>query len=177
MKQCLLLMAAALLASCASVPRDAGLTEVQQAVSARTQQDVTLKPDDERLRAMLQDELTADEAVAIAMANNPRLQVTLAELGIARADLIEASTIANPIFEFELRVPGEPYRPYELRLAQIAHRPDPAPAPPRCRPRRVRRRADARDLGGAAVRARTCARRTTTSLAAIAARGAERARS
>ncbi|MFL6246179.1 MAG: TolC family protein, partial [Thermoanaerobaculia bacterium] len=27
-------------------------------------------------------------------------------------------TIANPIFEFELRIPGEPYRPYELRLAQ-----------------------------------------------------------
>ena len=54
---------------------------------------------------MLQDELTADEAVAIAMANNPRLQVTLAELGIARADLIEASTIANPLFEVEMRFP------------------------------------------------------------------------
>jgi cobalt-zinc-cadmium efflux system outer membrane protein len=67
---------------------------------------------------MLQDELTADEAVAIAVANSPRLQVELAELGIARADLIDASTIANPVFEFELRVPGEPYRPYELRLAQ-----------------------------------------------------------
>ena len=76
------------------------------------------RPIDERVAAMLQDELTADEAVAIAMVNNPRLQVTLAELGIARADLIEASTIANPIFEFELRFPGEPYRPYELRLAQ-----------------------------------------------------------
>src|SRR5688572_22772617 len=52
------------------------------------------------------------------MVNNPRLQITLAELGIARADLIEASTITNPVFEFEIRFPGEPYRPYELRLAQ-----------------------------------------------------------
>jgi outer membrane protein, heavy metal efflux system len=67
---------------------------------------------------MLQSELTADEAVAIAVARNPRLQVALADLGIARADLIEASTITDPVFEFELRVPGEPYRPYELRLAQ-----------------------------------------------------------
>jgi cobalt-zinc-cadmium efflux system outer membrane protein len=117
MKQ-FVLMATALLGACASVPHDAGLREVQQAVSMRTQQDLSLQADDERLRAMLRDELTADEAVAIAMANNPRLQVTLAELGIARADLIEASTVANPIFEFELRIPGEPYRPYELRLAQ-----------------------------------------------------------
>jgi cobalt-zinc-cadmium efflux system outer membrane protein len=123
MKRALILTASVLLAACASVPRDAGLSDVQQAVSTRTQQNVqwdaeAASIDDERVRAMLRDELSADEAVAIAMANNPRLQVRLAELGIARADLIEASTIANPIFEFELRIPGEPYRPYELRLAQ-----------------------------------------------------------
>ena len=118
MKRMMMLTATVLLGACASVPRDAGLSEVQQAVSARVHQDMSLQADDERVRAMLQDELSADEAVAIAMANNPRLQVTLAELGIARADLIEASTIANPVFEFELRIPGEPYRPYELRLAQ-----------------------------------------------------------
>lgn len=109
---------AALLASCASVPRDAGLSDVQQTVAVRANQTLEWTQDGERVRAMLQDELTADEAVAIAVANNPRLQVMLAELGIARAELIEASTIANPVFEFELRVPGEPYRPYELRLAQ-----------------------------------------------------------
>ena len=109
---------AALLASCASVPRDTGLAEVRRTVAARANQTLEWKENDERTRAMLQDDLTADEAVAIAIANNPRLQVTLAELGIARADLIDASTIANPLFEFELRVPGEPYRPYELRLAQ-----------------------------------------------------------
>ncbi|HEV7767697.1 MAG TPA: TolC family protein [Thermoanaerobaculia bacterium] len=118
MKRVVMFCSVALFASCASVPRDAGLTDVQQAVTTRTNQSLEWTANDERLRAMLQDELTAEKAVAIAIANNPRLQVTLAELGIARADLIEASTIANPIFEFELRVPGEPYRPYELRLAQ-----------------------------------------------------------
>ena len=109
---------AAMLASCASVPRDAGLSNVQQAVAARTSQTLEWSANEERVRSMLADELTADEAVAIAIANNPRLQVTLAELGIARADLLEASTITNPVFEFEWRVPGEPYHPYELRLAQ-----------------------------------------------------------
>ena len=114
---------AAALTSCASVPRDAGTNEVQQALAQRGAPAVSWNAqpstsDDERVAAMLQDELTPDEAVAIAMLNSPRLQVTLAELGIARADLIEASTISNPVFEFEIRFPGEPYRPYELRLAQ-----------------------------------------------------------
>jgi cobalt-zinc-cadmium efflux system outer membrane protein len=114
---------ALLLASCASVPRDAGLSDVQQAIAQRGAPAVewNAQPataDHARVAAMLQDELTADEAVAIAVINSPRLQVTLAELGIARADLIEASTISNPIFEVEIRYPAEPYRPFELRLAQ-----------------------------------------------------------
>ncbi len=109
--------------SCASVKRDAGVSEVQNAITTRGAPNVewraeTTTTDHERVGAMLQDELTADEAVAIAMLNSPRLQVTLAEVGIARADLIEASTITNPVFEFEIRFPGEPFRPYELRLAQ-----------------------------------------------------------
>jgi cobalt-zinc-cadmium efflux system outer membrane protein len=64
------------------------------------------------------DGLTADQAVALAMKNNPRLQIALAENGIARADLMQASTIANPLLEIELRFPGDPYRPYEFRFAQ-----------------------------------------------------------
>lgn len=119
----LLGLTAVLLTSCVSVPRDAGTSDVQQAVAQRGGPSVewNAQPstaDHQRVAAMLQDELTPDEAVAIAMLNSPRLQVTLAELGIARADLIEASTITNPVFEFEIRFPGEPYRPYELRLAQ-----------------------------------------------------------
>jgi cobalt-zinc-cadmium efflux system outer membrane protein len=110
-----MLLASALVMSCASVPRDAGFADVQQAVASRLSSSTSWNAD---VHAMLEDAVTADEAVAIALTNNPRLQMTLAELGIARAELIEASTIANPIFEFELRVPGEPYRPYELRIAQ-----------------------------------------------------------
>jgi cobalt-zinc-cadmium efflux system outer membrane protein len=116
-------VAAFVLTSCVSVPRDAGTNDVQQAIAQRGVPGVewNAQPataDHERVAAMLQDELTADEAVAIAMVNSPRLQVTLAELGIARADLVEASTISNPIFEVEVRYPAEPYRPFELTLAQ-----------------------------------------------------------
>ncbi len=116
-------IAALLLTSCVSVPRDAGTNDIEQALAQRGAPAVAWNAqpataDHERVAAMLADELTADEAVAIAMLNSPRLQVTLAELGIARADLIEASTISNPIFEAEIRYPAEPYRPFELSLAQ-----------------------------------------------------------
>jgi cobalt-zinc-cadmium efflux system outer membrane protein len=116
-------LGALLLSSCVSVPRDAGTNDVQQAIAQRGGPAVewNAQPattDHERVAAMLQDELTADEAVAIAMVNSQRLQVTLAGLGIARADLIEASTISNPLFEAEIRYPAEPYRPFEVSLAQ-----------------------------------------------------------
>ena len=117
------LAVAMLVTSCASVPRDSGLSDVQTDVAARTSQNIGWNPQpnaagDPRLRAMLQEPLTADRAVAVAMANNPRLQVILSDLGIARADLIEASTIRNPIFGAEVRFPASPFRPYELTLTQ-----------------------------------------------------------
>lgn len=118
------LIAVALFASaCASVPRDAGTSDVQQAVAARTNQTVEWKAepsaaDDPRIRELLAGELTADKAVTVAMVNNPRLQATLAELGIARADLLQASIVRNPLFEAEIRFPRDPFRPFELRLAQ-----------------------------------------------------------
>ena len=44
------------------------------------------------------DGLTSQEAVAIALWNSPSFQATLADLGIARADLAEAGLLRNPVF-------------------------------------------------------------------------------
>ena len=124
MKRISFALVVALLASaCASVPRDAGVDDVRKAVAERTNQTVQWaaqpsETDDPRVRALLQNELTADNAVAVAAANSPRLQATLAELGIARAELLQASLVRNPLFEAEIRFPRDPFRPYELRLAQ-----------------------------------------------------------
>ncbi len=56
----------------------------------------------------LDDGLSEDEAVAIALWNNPALQAELAALGLARADVIEAGQLRNPnltmIFPFSSRV-------------------------------------------------------------------------
>ena len=43
------------------------------------------------------DGLTQEEAVAIALWNSPSFQATLVDLGIARADLVEAGLLRNPI--------------------------------------------------------------------------------
>jgi outer membrane protein, heavy metal efflux system len=47
---------------------------------------------------VVDDGLTQEEAVAIALWNNPDFQVQLADLGLARADLLEAGLLQNPIF-------------------------------------------------------------------------------
>jgi cobalt-zinc-cadmium efflux system outer membrane protein len=46
----------------------------------------------------LADGLSEDEAVAVALWNNAELEAALAELGLARADLVEAGLIRNPVF-------------------------------------------------------------------------------
>ena len=105
-----------LLGSCVTVPRDGGLPDVQRELRARGNQTVELTPpataDDERVLATLRTrKLDTETAVGIALMNNPQIQIELAQLGLARADLLEASTIRNPILGGEIRFPGSPVRP------------------------------------------------------------------
>ncbi len=46
---------------------------------------------------VVDDGLTQDEAVAMALWNNPDFQVQLADMGFARADLLEAGLLRNPV--------------------------------------------------------------------------------
>lgn len=48
----------------------------------------------------LDDGLSADESIAVALWNNAQFQATLADLGLSRADLVEAGLLRNPIFSF-----------------------------------------------------------------------------
>jgi outer membrane protein, heavy metal efflux system len=113
------------LAGCASVPRDSGFADVRAAVLAETQQPVAWDPtrpiqppDDGDLVALLQEPLTVDRAVQIAFAHNRDLQATLEGLGLARAHLMQASTIRNPVVHGEIRLPGDPRRPFEIGISQ-----------------------------------------------------------
>jgi cobalt-zinc-cadmium efflux system outer membrane protein len=85
----------------------AHLTErVGQTVPCSTGQEaVTLPPG-----ASLDDGITEDEAIAIALWNNAAFQELLADLGIARGDLIQAGLLPNPEFVYFFQVPDKPFK-------------------------------------------------------------------
>ena len=118
-------VAAALLAGgCASVPSDAGLGDVQKRIKEAGGQPLAWSPaqpveppSDERLRPLLEGELTVERAVEIALANNRGLLATLEGLGVARADLIVASTVRNPVLDAEVFFPSGA-NPFEVGITQ-----------------------------------------------------------
>ena len=86
-------------AGCASTNGAPTPRDVDAAIRARTAE-ARLRLDDEAALppdVNLADGLTQEEAVAIALWNSPSFQATLADLGIARADLAEAGLLRNPI--------------------------------------------------------------------------------
>jgi outer membrane protein TolC len=105
---------AALLGGCASFSPDGGLAPVQQAAKERLGSDVQwVKTDedqravDQRVAELLKQPLTADAAVQIALLNNRGLQASLQDLGIAEADLVQASRLPNPGFSIARLTRGE----------------------------------------------------------------------
>jgi cobalt-zinc-cadmium efflux system outer membrane protein len=100
-----------LLGGCATVPRAAGFPDVAKEVAERTDgQRVHWNqgtPDDQSVRAsvreMLRKELSADEAVQVALLNNRNLQATYAELGVAQAEVVRAGLLKNPVFDGDLK--------------------------------------------------------------------------
>ncbi|HKV08630.1 MAG TPA: TolC family protein, partial [Thermoanaerobaculia bacterium] len=116
---------ALLAAGCASVPRDAGVGDVKKAVAERSGPTLAWSPEqpieppsDETLRPLLEAELGVERAVEIALTHNRDLLASLEELGVARADLIAASTVRNPLFHGEVRFSGNPGNPFEIGITQ-----------------------------------------------------------
>lgn len=98
---------ALLLAGCASFSSDGGFDKVTELTKDRTGQAAKWQrtPSDtesaqRRSAEILNGPLTADGAVELALLNNPGLQASYAELGIAEADLVRAGRLANPSFRF-----------------------------------------------------------------------------
>lgn len=55
------------------------------------------------VRNLLANDLTAEDAVQIALLRNRSIQATYEELSIAQADLIAAGLLSNPVFDGEVR--------------------------------------------------------------------------
>lgn len=99
------LAAPLLLAGCASLSGNGGIAPVQDAakthlgatlLAATTEQD--LDTIDQRVAELLSQPLSADAAVQIALLNNRGLQASLQELGVAEAEMVQASRMPNPGF-------------------------------------------------------------------------------
>jgi cobalt-zinc-cadmium efflux system outer membrane protein len=107
-------LSAALLASgCSALSPKADFAEVQTLTNERLGQALYWSEgpedasQDEQLRSILRQPLTAETAVRVALLNNRKLQATYQELGIARADLIQAGLPKNPVLAIERRFSGQ----------------------------------------------------------------------
>jgi outer membrane protein TolC len=103
---------------CVSTSIRSDLARVQALTNAPLPEDLTTKrrvdPDtDESVNQLLQQPLTAEGAVRIALLNNREVRATLREMGVARGRLLQAGLLPNPEFEIELRAPEDPGQSFE----------------------------------------------------------------
>lgn len=119
---CLLLVG---LTGCASVDLRAGFPEVSAVVEERAATKIVWNRGTEldneaaeKLRALLQKKLAADDAVQIAMLNNRDLQAIYTDLGVAQADLVQAGLFRNPILDAAVLFPLSGVRP-DLQLSVV----------------------------------------------------------
>ena len=118
-----------LLGGCASFSPDGGFDAVQSATRSHIEKDVVWARDDAsrsqtqaRVDALLEKPLSADDAVQIALLNNPGLQAAFNTLGIAEADRVAAQRLPNPGFSIGRMTRGsevEWERSLHLNLARL----------------------------------------------------------
>lgn len=106
------------LCGCASIDPRPAFDDVQRQVAERTGQQArwartSTEAEEVRrtVRVLLEGELTVDEAVQIALLNNPGLQAEYEEIGIAQADLAQAAVVGNPSLELSIGFPDHPQTP------------------------------------------------------------------
>ena len=114
MRAALATLALAALAGCATLSQDAGFSKVEQAVKERAGAETKWSRSDQeadtvrgRVKELLAKPLGPTEAVQIALLNNPGLQASYAEVGIAEAELVQASRWRGPTFSFARLRRGE----------------------------------------------------------------------
>ncbi|HYE05433.1 MAG TPA: TolC family protein [Planctomycetota bacterium] len=108
------LAAVVALTACGAPSRAAAFADVADEVDARGAGRIHWHrggPEDDavarELHELLRRELTADDAVRIALLANRRLQAVYEDVGVAQADLVQAGLLRNPVLDAEARfIPG-----------------------------------------------------------------------
>lgn len=111
--------ASVLIASgCATLPADRGVGDVNDLLRQRDGVDVSFEQDEALVNELITGPLSADDAVRVAMINSPSIQAALAELEIANAELLEMSSMRNPVFGGEIKFADDGYDPFEFSITQ-----------------------------------------------------------
>ena len=85
-------------AACATSGQVPDRSSIDSAIRTRTNAGIRVEGTEPMPpNVAIDDGLTSEEAVAIALWNSPSFQATLADLGIARADVVEAGLLRNPV--------------------------------------------------------------------------------
>jgi len=110
--------------ACASVKPGLDYDRVSAHVETVIGQSINYRPGDEQavqlmVNSMLHDGLTADEAVRVALLNNPTVWAALLRTGMARADVVQAGLFSNPTLGLSFKLPeGGGLTQFEMGLAQ-----------------------------------------------------------
>ncbi len=117
------------LSGCATLSSDGGFGPVEQTVKGRlgkevkwARSDADRDAIDRRVAQLLEQPLSADDAVQIALLNNRGLQASFAELGISEADRVQAGRLPNLGFSFGRLTQGsglEIDRSIQFNLARL----------------------------------------------------------
>ncbi len=110
-----IILLSSLITGCAQIQPKAGFEEIEQTVSTRLDKQILWSQNSEedqavqnQIQQLLQQDLSADSAVQIALLNNKSLQATYENMGIAQAEVVRAGLLKNPVFSFAARFPNEP---------------------------------------------------------------------
>ncbi len=96
---------------CATVDPQPDYQTTIERISEATGYETVYRPDEdelvqERVDALLNEGLTTDEAAQVCLLNNPDLQAMFYDIGMARADVIQAGLLSNPTLGLSLRLPS-----------------------------------------------------------------------
>ncbi|MFN7277698.1 MAG: TolC family protein, partial [Betaproteobacteria bacterium] len=110
------------LAGCAGLGREAGFDAMASAAAQRVgatpawpRDDAGRQRVDDEVAQLLAQTLTADDAVQVAVLQNPALQAVYGQLGVAEAELLQAGRLPNPRFRTTRTASEESFK-YETAL-------------------------------------------------------------
>lgn len=97
--------------SCVTLDAKTSYDEASDIIAKRTGTPGVYSPDTppdpvaERVRQALEGGVTLEEAIAVALLNNPTFQAQFLEIGVSQADLVQSSLLSNPTLSFSLLAP------------------------------------------------------------------------